>query len=222
MFNFFRFEKKLIMKINPLVDKYLIDGCMRCKYGATPQCKVHKWTDILKLLRKIILEQGLEEEIKWGIPVYTKNGKNIVNISALKDSALLGFFKGALLSDGDKVLERQGNIQSSRIIRFYDVEKVIRLEQTIRSYIHEAIVIEEHGLKLDKNQKPEPTPEELIEAFEEDPDFEEAFNRLTPGRQRAYLIHFAQPKRSETRRQRIEKYKPQILSGVGLHDKYSS
>lgn len=210
------------MIFNPLVDKYLVDGCMRCKYGATPQCKVLKWTEILETLRQIILEQGLVEEIKWGIPVYTKNGKNIVNIGALKDSANLGFFKGALLSDSDQVLEQQGNIQSARIIRFYDIEKVIRLEQTIRNYIDEAIAIEERGFKVEKSQKFEPIPSELIQAFEEDQDFEQAFHRLTPGRQRAYLIHFAQPKQSKTRSSRIEKHKPQILNGVGLHDKYSA
>ncbi len=206
-------------ELNPLVDKYLVDGCMRCKYGATPQCKVLKWTDILEYLRQIALEAGLTEEIKWGVPVYTHKGKNILNVSALKDSANLGFFKGALLTDPHGLLEQQGNIRSARIIRFVDLDKVERLESVLKEYIQEAIALEMAGRKVEKTEI-EPLPDELQQCFEEDPDFEAAFQRLTPGRRRAYIIHFSQAKQSQTRLARIEKYKEQILAGIGFHDNY--
>lgn len=120
------------IKLNPLVDKYLVDGCMRCKYGGTPQCKVNFWQEELELLRQIVLETGLTEEIKWGVPVYTRNGKNIVTVGALKDSANIGFFKGVLLSDKHKILQQQGNLQSDRIVRFTKVDDIIKLQDTLK------------------------------------------------------------------------------------------
>lgn len=210
------------IEINPQVNKYLINGCMRCKYGATPQCKVRSWTSELEALRQIVLETGLKEEIKWGVPVYTKNGKNIVTINALKASANLGFFKGVLMKDEHKLLSRQGNIQASRIIRFVHVDDIVRLEEVLKSYVQEAIALEESGQKVEKVKIPEPLPEELKLALEEDQLFKEAFYALTPGRQRAYIIHFSQPKQAATRISRIEKHKNQILEGIGLHDKYNS
>nr|WP_198661825.1 DUF1801 domain-containing protein [Lewinella sp. IMCC34183] len=96
--------------LNPKVDAYLVDGCMRCKYGGTPQCKVRKWTNELELLRQLALEAGLTEEIKWGVPVYTDRGKNIVTVNALKGSGNLGFYKGVLLTDPHQILQRQGSL----------------------------------------------------------------------------------------------------------------
>jgi uncharacterized protein YdeI (YjbR/CyaY-like superfamily) len=208
-------------ELNPLIDKYLIDGCMRCKYGATPKCKVNNWIEELKVLRQIVLETGLKEELKWGVPVYTKNGKNIVTISALKASACLGFFKGVLLSDSRKILYKQGNIQSDRIVRFTNVEDIIALRDDLISYIEEAIEIGESGKKVELKKNSEPIPDELLQAFEHDQALKIAFYSLTPGRQRGYIIHFSQPKQSQTRNERIEKYRQQILSGFGLYDKYS-
>lgn len=208
------------LELNPQVDNYLIDGCMRCKYGGTPQCKVNNWREELELLRQIVLETGLKEEIKWGVPVYTHNGKNIVTVNALKESANIGFYKGAIMKDEHKILERQGNIQASRIIRFTDVEQITKLKNELKEYVLEAIDIEKSGKKVETVKNPEPVPEELIEAFKEDPAFKKAFYALTPGRQRGYIIHFSQPKQSQTRVSRIEKYKQQIFNGVGLHDKY--
>lgn len=208
--------------LNPLVDKYLIDGCMRCKYGATPQCKVLKWTEILETLRQIVLESGLKEEIKWGVPVYTKNGKNILNISALNNSANLGFFKGALMKDPNNLLEQQGNIQLSRIMRFTDIEQLIPLEDVLKAYIHEAIEVEESGKKIEPKTMQQILPDELLAAFQDDPLFQKSFEALTPGRQRAYIVHFEQAKQSKTRIARIEKYKELILNGIGLHDHYKS
>ena len=97
--------------MNPQADKYLINGCMRCKYGGTPQCKVLNWVDELELLRQIVLDTGLTEEIKWGVPVYTHNGKNVVTVNALKESANIGFFKGVLLTDRHKILQQQGKLR---------------------------------------------------------------------------------------------------------------
>lgn len=205
--------------MNPKVDKYLIDGCMRCKFGGTPRCKVLKWVEELKLLRQIVLDFNLTEEIKWGIPVYTANGKNILNVFALKESANIGFFKGSLLSDTHKILQQQGNIQSSRIIRFTNVAEIEKIKDVLRSYILEAIAIEESGKKVAENKNPEPIPDELLQAFDEDPTFKKAFYALTPGRQRGYIIHYSQPKQQQTRIVRIEKSKDQIFRGIGLNER---
>lgn len=194
---------------------------MRCKYGGTPQCKVLNWVEELQLLRKIVLETGLTEEIKWGVPVYTKNGKNIVTVNALKQSANIGFYKGVLLSDQKKILQQQGNLQSDRILKFNNVSEIKKIKNTIIAYIKEAILIEESGKKVEFKKNPEPIPEELLQAFEKDSVFKKAFYALTPGRQRGYIIHFSQPKQTQTRVNRIEKYKEQIFNGIGLHDTYN-
>ena len=207
--------------MNPQVDKYLIDGCMRCKYGGTPQCKVHNWREELEMLRQIVLETGLTEEIKWGAPVYTHKGKNIVSVVALKESANIGFFKGVLLTDKHKILQQQGNLQSDRIIKFTNVKDIEKVKDVLKEYVLEAIEIEESGKKVEFKKNPEPIPNELLEAFEQDPAFKKAFYALTAGRQRGYIIHFSQPKQSQTRIGRIEKYKEQIFNGIGLNDKYS-
>ncbi len=210
------------IELNPQVDKYLIDGCMRCKYGGTPQCKVLNWTEELETLRQIVLETGLTEEIKWGVPVYTQNGRNIVTVNALKESANIAFYKGAIMTDKHHILTQQGNIQAARIIKFTKADEIRKLKDVLKSYVLEAIAIEESGKKVETVKNPEPVPDELLLAFEDDPAFENAFYALTPGRQRGYIIHFSQPKQTQTRIGRIEKYKAQIFNGVGLHDKYSS
>lgn len=208
-------------ELNPQVDKYLLDGCMRCKFGGTPQCKVHNWREELEMLRQIVLETGLTEEIKWGAPVYTHKGKNIVSVGALKESANIGFFKGVLLTDKHKILQQQGNLQSDRIIKFTNVKDIEKVKDVLKEYVLEAIAIEESGKKVVFKKNPEPIPDELLEAFEQDPAFKKAFYALTAGRQRGYIIHFSQPKQSQTRIGRIEKYKEQIFNGIGLNDKYS-
>jgi uncharacterized protein YdeI (YjbR/CyaY-like superfamily) len=207
--------------MKPSVDKYLIDGCMRCKFGGTPQCKVNNWREELNLLRQVVLETGLKEEIKWGVPVYTNKGKNIVTVNALKESANIGFFKGVLLTDKNKILQQQGNLQSDRIIKFTNVKEIEKVKDVLIKYVLEAIEIEESGKKAEFKKNPEPIPDELLEAFEQDPAFKKVFFALTAGRQRGYIIHFSQPKQSQTRIGRIEKYKEQIFKGIGLNDKYS-
>jgi uncharacterized protein YdeI (YjbR/CyaY-like superfamily) len=206
--------------MNTSVDNYLINGCMRCKYGATPQCKVHQWINEIELLRAIVLQCNLKEEIKWGVPVYTLNDKNIITVNALKDSANIVFFKGVLLKDEHKILQQQGNIQLSRIVKFTSINEIIALQDVLLEYIHEAIEIEKSGKKL---ETPKPTmeiPDELTQVFEEEPEFKNAFYKLTPGRQRSYIIHFSQAKQSETRLARIHKNKDLIFKGIGFNDKY--
>ncbi len=203
------------------IEQYLADGCMRCKYGATPQCKVNRWRGEIVALRQLALSTGLVETIKWGVPVYTHNGKNILTIGALKESANIGFFKGSLLSDSYNILQQVGKSQASRIIKFTDIKDIQPLEEIIRAYIFEAIEIEKSGIKVIADKKPEPLPTELITAFASDPAFEYAFHRLTPGRQRGYIIHFSQPKQSKTREKRIAEHKTNILNGIGLNDKYN-
>jgi uncharacterized protein YdeI (YjbR/CyaY-like superfamily) len=207
--------------MNSKVDKYLIDGCMRCKYGGTPQCKVLNWVEELESLRQIVLETILTEEIKWGVPVYTHNGKNVVTINALKESANIGFFKGVLLTDKYKILQNQGNMQSDRVLKFTNSTDIEKLKGVLKEYILEAIEVEQSGKKVEFKKNPEPIPDELAEAFEKDLAFKKAFFALTTGRQRGYIIHFSQPKQAQTRIGRIEKYKEQIFEGIGLHDKYS-
>ena len=202
------------------VDDYLLQGCMRCKYGGTPQCKVLNWVEELDMLRQLVVETGLKEEIKWGVPVYTHNGKNIVTVNALKESANIGFYKGVLLSDNHHILQQQGNIQSARIIRFTNTAEISTIREVIKLYILEAIELEEKGVKVEVARNTEPIPEELEQAFDDDPLFRKAFYALTPGRQRGYIIYFSQPKQTATRQSRITKYKNQIYNGIGLNDKY--
>ncbi len=130
------------------------------------------------------------------------------------------FFKGVLLTDQHQILQQQGNIQLGRIVRFKTTAAIEKLENVLQSYITEAIAIEEGEKKVVFIKKPEPIPDELKQAFEADPAFKKAFHALTPGRQRAYIIHFSQPKQIQTRIGRIEKYKAQIFGGIGLNDEY--
>lgn len=204
------------------VDDYLVQGCMRCKYGGTPHCKVMNWVEELMLLRQLVLETGLKEEIKWGVPVYTHNGKNIVTVNALKESANIGFYKGVLLADHHHILQQQGNIQSGRIVRFTNTSDILKIGEVLKLYIREAIELEDKGIKIELKKEPEPLPEELEQAFDDDPLFRKAFYALTPGRQRGYSIYFSQPRQPATRRSRIEKCKNLIFNGIGLHDKYSN
>lgn len=205
--------------MNKQVDLFLIDGCGRCKYYQTPQCKVLKWTEEITILRSIILESGLTEEIKWGFPCYTLKGKNILMIAAFKDNCAISFFKGALLME-NPILEKSGeNSNTFRLIRFQGMEKINQEKETIQQIIHEAIEIEKSGKKLPKTDYSSiEIPEELENAFEEDHIFKAAFKSLTPGRQRGYILFFSQPKQSQTRTNRIEKFKNAILEGKGMND----
>ena len=208
-------------QLNPKVDLFIADGCGRCDYYATDKCKVRSWQMELQHLRQIMLETGLVEDVKWGVPVYTHQGKNIVIVSALKDCVTFGFFKGVLLSDPKKILEQQGpSVQSARIIRFTAVDQIINLTDTVKEYVKEAVVIEESGVKVEFKKDLEPIPDELNDMFEDLPALRDAFYALTPGKQRGYIIHFSQPKQSASRINRIEKCIDKIMNGEGFHDAY--
>ncbi len=211
-------DKILIMTTH--IDTYLTEGCGRCSLGGTPQCKVHLWPKELAALRQIVLATDLVEEVKWGVPCYTYKKKNILIISAFREYCGLSFFKGTLLEDAEKILQMPGeNSQSGRLIKFTSVNEIIKVEETLRSYIYEAIEIERAGLKVAFKKKPEPIPDELLNAFKQSLAFKEAFEALTPGRQRGYILFISQPKQSKTREARIEKYREKILNGLGMMDR---
>jgi len=182
--------------------------------------KAEKWQKELERLRTIPLDCGLEEEVKWGCPCYTYHGANIVLIHAFKDYCAYLFFKGALLKDTHCILIQQTeNVQSPRQVRFAGEGEIIDLESTLKAYIFEAIEVEKAGLKVElKKTKEFPVADEFQSKLDAIPALKTAFEALTPGRQRGYLLHFAQPKQSKTREARVEKYIPQILAGKGLDD----
>ncbi len=208
--------------MNKSVDNYFLEGCGRCPLGGTSDCKVHKWASELELLRMIVLDCGLTEECKWGVPCYTFQNKNVLLLSAFKDYCSISFFKGSLLSDSRRLLTKPGkNSQAARLIKFTNSRGIKEIENDIKTYIYEAVEVEKAGLKVHFKKQPEPIPEELEKKFEEDPMLKTAFESLTPGRQRGYIIYFSAPKQSKTKESRIEKCIGKILNGEGLHDKYS-
>ena len=160
--------------------------------GGTPDCKVHRWPEELAKLRKIVLDCGLTEELKWGIPCYTYNKSNVATVSAFNEYCSISFFKGALLKDAHRILEKPGkNTQAARLVRFTNVQEIDKLETVLKDYIFEAIEVEKTGLKVDFKKNPEPIPEELQDKFDEIPALKNAFDALTPGRQRAYILYFS-------------------------------
>lgn len=182
--------------------------------------KADKWQEEIKQLRIVALDSGLTEELKWGNPCYTLQGKNIVLIHTFKEYCALLFFKGALLADPEGILIQQTeNVQAGRQIRFNNVEEIISLQPALKEYIHRAVDIEKSGLKVTlKPTSAFEVPEEFQLKLSKNPTLKSAFEALTPGRQRAYLFNFSQPKQSKTRESRIEKYIPKILNGKGLLD----
>lgn len=193
-------------KWNPKVDEYLTT--------------VQNWQPEMERLRSILIDCNVEEELKWSKPCYTFEGKNIAIIQGFKAYAALLFFKGVLLKDPESILVKTGeNTEVGRQLRFTDVQTINAMEPSIRSYIAEAIEIEKAGLKLPPKKQTEiAVPEELQAKLTEDTAFKTAFEGLTPGRQRAYIRHFAEAKQAKTRIARIEKYTPKILAGKGILD----
>jgi uncharacterized protein YdeI (YjbR/CyaY-like superfamily) len=182
--------------------------------------KSAKWHDEYAQLRTIALDSGLKEELKWGCPCYSDDKKNIVLIHGFKDYCAMLFFKGALLKDPKGILIQQTkNVQSARQVRFTNVKEIIKLEPTLKKYLKEAIAVEKTGLKVTlKKTTDYPVPEEFQSRLDNMPALKRAFAALTPGRQRAYIFYFSQPKQAITREARVEKYLPQILNGKGLDD----
>ncbi|MGN6477636.1 MAG: YdeI/OmpD-associated family protein [Flavipsychrobacter sp.] len=182
--------------------------------------KESAWQKEYEKLRTIVLDCGLDEELKWGQPCYTFEGKNVVLIHGFKEYCALLFMKGALLDDPNCMLIQQTeNVQSARQIRFTGVKEIVKLAPAIKSYIYQAIEVERAGLKVEMKQPAEfAMAEEFAQKLKKSAALKKAFEALTPGRQRAYLLHFSTPKQSKTREARIEKAIPQIMNGKGLND----
>ena len=179
-----------------------------------------QWQAEFKELRRIALACPLTEELKWGVPCYTYDGKNIALIHGFKEYCAILFVKGALLKDPQAILIQQTvNVQAGRQVRFTNVEEIRQVESTLKEYIHEAIEVEKAGLRVEhKGTEDFPMPEEFINKLESVPGLQEAFEALTPGRQRGYLLYFSAPKQSKTREARIEKSIEPIFQGKGLND----
>lgn len=182
--------------------------------------KETKWQEAYAELRTLALDCGLTEELKWGCPCYTFQNSNIVLIHGFKDYCALLFMKGALLKDSEGILVQQTeNVQASRQIRFKHSQDIVNNESILKAYINEAIDVEKAGLKVELKKTTEfNMPEEFKIVLEDMPELKTAFEALTPGRQRGYLLYFSSPKQSKTREARIEKYIQQILNGKGLDD----
>ena len=182
--------------------------------------KAKKWQEELEILRIIILDCQLTEELKWGCPCYTLKNSNIVLIHTFKEYCAVLFFKGALLKDSKGILVQQTkNVQSARQIRFTNAREIVEMQPILKAYIAQAIEVEKSGLEVEFKTTTEfGVPEELQHQFDEIPELKAAFDALTPGRQRGYILHFSEPKQSKTRASRVEKYMPHILNGRGLND----
>jgi len=182
--------------------------------------KDKKWQKEFEQLRKIVLDCGLEEELKWGHPCYTLEKRNIVLIHGFKEYCALLFFKGSLLNDPNGILIQQTeHVQAARQIRFTNIKEIVKLATKVKAYIYEAIEVEKAGLKVKLKKTTEfEMPEEFKKTLNKNAALKTAFKALTPGRQRGYLLYFSQPKQSKTRESRIEKYTPEILKGKGLND----
>ena len=182
--------------------------------------KASKWQKEYLQLRAIVLECGLNEELKWGVPCYTYQGSNVVLIHGFKEYCALLFHKGALLNDTNGILIQQTeNVQSARQIRFTDLQEIVELRPVLKTYIYEAIEVEKAGLKVElKKTKEYAVPEEFQVKLDENEMLKQAFEKLTPGRQRGYLLYFDSAKQAKTREARVEKVIPQILEGKGLND----
>lgn len=188
-----------------------VDGFLR---------KAKKWRKEFEQLRKVCLDCGLTEELKWGKPCYTYQNSNIVLIHGFKEYCALLFFKGALLKDSKGILIQQtANVQAARQIRFTNVQEIVKMQSILKSYIKEAIDVEKAGLQVSYKKTSEfAIPDEFQNRLNNSPPLKKAFNALSPGRQRGYILHFSAAKQSETRKSRVEKCVPQILKGKGLND----
>jgi uncharacterized protein YdeI (YjbR/CyaY-like superfamily) len=196
-------------RTNPQVDEYLRT--------------IKNWQEESKKLRKIVLDCGLAEESKWGKPCYTFQNSNVVIIQGFKEYCALLFPKGVLLKDAQRILIQQTeNVQAARQIRFTNLRQIVEMEPVVKAYIHEAVAVEKAGLEVNYKKTSQFTmPEELQNKLRGLPALKAAFESLTPGRQRGYILYFSAPKQSKTRESRIEKCRQKILDGKGLDDEYT-
>lgn len=192
-------------RTNPKVDEFL--------------SRAEKWQDESRELRRIILDAGLTEELKWGQPCYTFDKSNVVIIQGFKDYCAIMFFKGALLQDPNEILVAPGRVQAGRQVRFTNLQEIAEIEDTLVAYIQEAIEVEKAGLKVEHKKTSE---YRVVDEFQAELDasaaLRRAFKELTPGRQRGYLYYFSSAKQSSTRKSRVEKSVPRIMNGKGLND----
>lgn len=192
--------------MNPKVDSYIR--------------KARQWQAEFEALRAILLKAPLTEELKWGQPCYTYEGRNVAIVQGFKACCALMFCKGALLKDARGLLQKPGeNTQAARRFEFTSVQEITKLAAAVKAYLKEAVEIEKAGLEVEFKKEPEPVPAELLAKLETSPALKRAFEALTLGRQRAYILHFSGAKQSATRAARIEKCAPDILEGRGLHDR---
>lgn len=203
---------------NVSVESYLAEGCGRCEHYQTPQCKVHLWTEELLALREILKSSDLEETMKWGSPCYTFDGKNVAMMGSFRDYCSISFFKGVLLEDPNGVLEAPGpNSRHARLLKFRSLEDVNRLASQALNFLTQAVEIEKKGLKVEAAEV-EPLPDELEARLMSEDGLWDAFESLTPGRQRSFILHVSGAKNAETRVRRAEKCVPKIWAGKGFNE----
>lgn len=202
------------------IEDYFAKGCGRCERFATADCSTQLWKRGLAHLRRICLDEGVSETVKWGHPCFVRNGRNIALIGAFRGDFRLSFFNAALMKDPDGVLEKQGpNSRYANMIRFTDEARVPELEPVIRSYLREAVGYADAGTKPPKEQGELELPVELSEALDADPELAEAFHKLTPGRKKGYVLNLNSAKKAETRVARIAKFRDKIIAGKGAMER---
>lgn len=202
------------------IEEYFAQGCGRCGRFATPGCSARIWSEGLAALRTILRGAGLSEHVKWGHPCYIHAGRNIAILGAFRAEFRLSFLDAALLADPEGLLSRQGpNTRHPDCLRFTDAAQVGAAQEAIRGFLAQAMRLAAAGIRPPKVQADPDLPEELVEALDADPDLAEAFHRLTPGRQRSYVIALASAKAPATRQARVERFRDRILAGKGAQER---
>ncbi|MCR9166562.1 MAG: YdeI/OmpD-associated family protein [Nannocystaceae bacterium] len=203
-----------------IIEDYFDKGCGRCDRFDTPDCSARRWADGLSELRRICLQSGLEEAVKWGHPCYMHAERNIAILGAFRSEFRLSFFRAALMKDPQGLLEKPGpNTAHAESLRFTDAKRVLELEPTIHAYLREAMDYAEAGIDPPKAKSNLVLPDALVDALTADPELAEAFERLTPGRKKSYVLHVSAAKKEATRVARVAKARPKILAGKGNNER---
>ena len=201
------------------VETYFTDGCGRCDHFETPSCKARIWSGPLSVLREVLLSSRLQEEVKWGQPTYTLGGKNVAMLFSFKDCCGISFFKGVLIQDDHKLLVPAGpNSHVARLLKITSEMDARELEPLIHEYLNAAVEIEKSGKEVPKPVRDDTIPSIIQERIEADEIFRKAWDVLTPGRQRSYIIHIGSAKQEKTQYNRLEKALPKILAGKGNNE----
>ncbi|WP_119395248.1 YdeI/OmpD-associated family protein [Salinibius halmophilus] len=203
------------------VDEFIESGCGRCDKAGTPECKVHNWLEIVLRLRQLLQQTELDEAAKWGAPCYGFKGKNLIMIAVFKDYSAISFLEGSFLDDPEGLLEKPGeNVRHGRVVKFNSIAEFEQRQAAVEDFIQQAISNAKQGKQViyDPNDLPDYC-DELVKTFELDPDYQDAFLALTPGRQRGYLLHFNQAKQAATRSNRIAKVRDKVMAGKGMQDR---